>query len=397
MGFITSLFQVKTGPRFLFGLLLVATVFIIDLYTPLGIADGMSYVVIVLLTIWAEDKRQTTIISIIAILLVLVGYFFSPVKGDIHDIALVNRILSALCIITAMLIINKYKNVESLVETQKESLLQMTRKLMKSNSDLEEQVKARTMVLEEALHEIEHSKNELYTALERERELSALKTRIVSMASHEFRTPLATILSSINLISAYTETNDKEKQLRHITRIKSSISHLTDLLEDTLSVSKLDEGRIAFKEESININHFVTDFIQEISPLAKAGQTIRHGHSGPEEFLSDKKVFKRILLNLTSNAIKFSEENSEICIFTERENGHVVLRVKDKGIGISKEDQEHLFERFFRAENAVNIQGTGLGLCIVAKYVELLNGALEVDSEVNKGSLFTVKLPITSA
>ncbi len=393
MSQFSSFLHLKTGSRFFLGILLVATVFIIDLYTPLGIADGMSYVVIVLLTIWSEDKRHTMILGIASILLVVAGYFVSPVRGDIHDIAMLNRCLSIICIITAISIIKKYKNVEAQVEIQRERLMEMTKELKRSNDDLEGQVKVRTMVLEDALHELERSKNELHSALERERELSALKTRIVSMASHEFRTPLATILSSINLISAYAETNDKEKQLRHISRIKSSISHLTDLIEDTLSVSKLDEGKIAFNEELIPIEKFISDFIQEVSPLKKPGQVIRYSHEGAPGFINDRKIIKRIIMNLTSNAIKFSDENSEIIISTECNNGNFVLKVKDNGIGIPTRDKSHLFERFFRAENAVNIQGTGLGLCIVAKYVEFLKGSIEVASELNKGSLFTIKIP----
>jgi len=262
------------------------------------------------------------------------------------------------------------------------------------NSDLEKRVKDRTLILEEALQELGKSREDLKIALYKERELNELKNRFVSMASHEFRTPLATILSSLSLVSKYGELNEKEKQTKHIDRIKSAIVHLTDLLNDMLSLSKLEEGKVPVMMEKINVKELAAGLILEMQSISKSGQEIRYKHSGNQETIQDKKVLKHILFNLISNAIKFSPEGKPIDISLETGPHKLILTVKDYGIGISESDQKHLFERFFRANNATNIQGTGLGLNIVSKYVELLEGKIRVESKLEGGTLFVVELPI---
>lgn len=387
--------QLSKRAKLIIGALLMTIIFAVDLYTPLGIPDGMSYILIVLLTIWAENKKYTIAVAIISVALTIIGFYLSPITtGDIKDIAIVNRTISVVCIISAAVLIIKYKNVEEMMNSQRINLERMSDKLKETNAHLEEQVKQRTLVLEEALQNLETSKQDLSVALEHEKELNALKSRFVSMASHEFRTPLATILSSLSLIQKYVETNDSEKQTKHINRMKSAINHLTDLLEDTLSVSKLEEGKINFTAETILIDEFTSALVQEMQIIAKMGQVINYSHDGQAEIINDRKVLKRIMLNLVSNSLKFSKEHTEVNVLTKTKDKSFILIVKDEGMGISEQDQERLFERFFRAENAFNIQGTGLGLNIVAKYVELLNGTIAVESKLNEGSTFTVKLPL---
>lgn len=254
------------------------------------------------------------------------------------------------------------------------------------NADLEKKVKERTIVLEE-------TQKDLYKALSKERELNELKSRFVSMASHEFRTPLATIMSSISLVQKYGEMNEIEKQERHVNRIKSSIKNLTDILNDFLSLGKLEEGKVKNLSEEFNIKVFVSDIVSEMQTIAKIGQKIIYTHTGDETILLDSKLLKNILFNFISNAIKFSPEGKEIYVVSETEKSIVKISVKDSGIGISKEDQGHLFERFFRGQNAGNVQGTGLGLNIVSKYIELMNGSIAVSSEENKGTKFAVAFP----
>jgi PAS domain S-box-containing protein len=258
------------------------------------------------------------------------------------------------------------------------------------SADLEKQVRNRTMILEEAIDELESTKKELHQALEKERELSDLKSRFVSMASHEFRTPLATIMSSLALVKRYGEHNESEKQNKHIARIKTSINSLTDILNDFLSVSKLEEGKVVNAPEEFNLDEFMTETVAEMHILAKPTQEIRYTHEGGEHAVLDKKLLKNILFNLISNAIKFSGDNKTIEVKSVQKNSRVIISVKDQGIGISKADQEHLFERFFRAHNATYIQGTGLGLNIVAKYIELMDGTIEFNSVENKGTTFTI-------
>ncbi|HLP50275.1 MAG TPA: PAS domain-containing sensor histidine kinase [Chitinophagales bacterium] len=266
--------------------------------------------------------------------------------------------------------------------------------ILKLNEELEMKIHDRTLMLRETLIQLETSKNELTVSLEKEKELSELKTRFVSTVSHEFRTPLATVLSSASLLGKYTKDSDQDKRDKHIDRIKEAVKHLTSMLEDLLSLNRLEEGLITAKCELINMNGFISTFVADMQEILKPGQRIEYTYTGLNELHTDKHLIKNILLNLVSNAIKFSPEDSVIELQVVHDK-QLMFIVKDSGIGISKEDQEHLFERFFRARNAQNIQGTGLGLHIVTKYLELLQGKIELHSEINAGTTFTVTIPIT--
>lgn len=270
---------------------------------------------------------------------------------------------------------------------------QAEEKMKNYSADLEKQVGNRTLILQEAITELEKTKNELNIALEKEKELNELKSRFVSMASHEFRTPLATIMSSLSLVKSYGEQNDKEKQDRHIQKIKSSISNLTDILNDFLSVSRLEEGKIEYVPERFDLVQFVKEIVSETEPLCKNRQKIDYQYTGTELVYLDKKILKNIFFNLISNAAKFSFADSTIQIKTERSANLVTLSVEDHGIGISKNDQKHLFQRFFRGRNALNIQGTGLGLNIIENYVDMMKGKIGFSSEENKGTIFTIHIP----
>jgi PAS domain S-box-containing protein len=261
------------------------------------------------------------------------------------------------------------------------------------SSELEKQVKNRTMILEEAIQELEKTKKDLHHALNKEKELNELKTRFVSMASHEFRTPLTTMMSSLSLVTKYGEQNDRENQSKHVQKIKTSINNLTDILNDFLSVSKLEEGKVENMPEGLLIQNYISEVISEIKTMATNGQMLSQAHTGNETASIDKKLLKNVLFNLISNAIKFSRENGRIEISSHVSNSALKITVKDNGIGISKVDQQHLFERFFRGHNATHIQGTGLGLNIVSRYVELMNGTIHFESEEQKGTIFTIIIP----
>ncbi len=254
------------------------------------------------------------------------------------------------------------------------------------NDELEDKVEERTHQLSDTLHKLETSKEELARALNKEKDLNELKSRFVSLASHEFRTPLSTILSSTYLLQKYVTTEEQVKREKHIERIISSVHTLTDILNDFLSVGKIEEGKIVPKPATFNIKDHITRIIEEIKSIQKSGQKIEYKHVAEELVEMDPSLLKHIILNLLSNAIKFSPENATIKIFSELDNGRLLLSVKDEGIGISQEDQTHLFERFFRGANSSNIQGTGLGLHIVAKYTELMNGTIVCQSLLEKGT-----------
>lgn len=284
------------------------------------------------------------------------------------------------------------KRAEETLKQKKEEVERLAKELKLANVDLEKRVKERTMILEEAISELNKTKEELDEAIAKERELNELKSRFVSMASHEFRTPLTTILSSLSLATKYAEQNDTEKQMKHINRIKTAVSNLTDILNDVLSISKLEEGKIHVNIEELDIKALATEIVQELDITTV--HHIDYTHTGTETISCDAKILRHILLNLLSNAIKFSPETEIIHLNTEVKNNTLHIVVKDKGIGMSEEDQQHLFERFYRAPNAANIQGTGLGLNIVAKYIEMLNGEITCQSKLNQGTTFTIKIPL---
>lgn len=237
---------------------------------------------------------------------------------------------------------------------------------------------------------LKRTEDGLRDALEKEKELGELKSRFVSMASHEFRTPLSTVLSSAYLIEKYATTEDQPKREKHLQRIISSVSMLTEILNDFLSLGKIEEGKIQVRFSEFNVKEVVNDTIKEMEHGLKKDQKIEYFHEGNPEVFLDASLLKFILMNLVSNAGKFSSEGSSIDIKTIHKNQHILLSVKDNGIGISKQDQTHLMERFFRGANATNIQGTGLGLHIVARYAELMNGSVECKSELEEGTEFII-------
>jgi PAS domain S-box-containing protein len=268
--------------------------------------------------------------------------------------------------------------------------------IKKLNDELESKVVERTRQLTQVLVQLEESESELKKLLEKEKELGELKSRFVSMASHEFRTPLSTILSSAYLLEKYDTTETQPKRVKHIERIISSVNMLTDILNDFLSVGKIEEGKIVVRPSSFNIKDVLRQIISDISNMLKPGQKINYQHTGNETVVCDLSLLKHIVMNLLVNAVKFSAGSSAIVMSSETYSDHFVVKVKDAGIGIPKEDLVHLFERFYRGSNAVNIQGTGLGLHIVARYIELLEGAIQCESELGKGTLFTVMVPMTA-
>ncbi len=293
-------------------------------------------------------------------------------------------------IIAFVIDITKRKEIENAIILQKEQLAENNLKIEQLNNELEQKVELRTSQLQQALQLIEASRDELTNALSKEKELGDLKSRFVSMASHEFRTPLSTILSSASLLAKYTDSSEQEKRTKHIDRIKSSVNNLTDILNEFLSIGRIEDGRIEARYHRFDVEDFISNICTEIKMIAKAGQQFRFSHSGEKFVELDDSLLKNIIFNLLSNAIKFTGNDGIIEVNSIVEKDNFTITVIDNGIGISDEDQKHLFERFFRASNATNIQGTGLGLHIVSKYAELMNGTISFKSELEKGSSFTI-------
>lgn len=279
--------------------------------------------------------------------------------------------------------ITQRKETENAIKLLNKHLEQ---KLKEGNQSLANMVER----LGEVVSETELKDAELQEALNKERDLSDLKSRFVSMASHEFRTPLSGILSSAYLLSQYTTSEQQPLRDKHINRIISSITTLTEILNDFLSVERIDQGSVNVHYTKYDIQDQAHDIIHEIHHLQKTGQNITYEHNGDPVISLDPSMVRHIVVNLLTNAIKFSPENSAIQLLTEKTDNHFRLSVKDNGIGIPEDDQKELFKRFFRSKNVNNIQGTGLGLHIVHRYVELMGGTIECYSELGKGTEFII-------
>jgi PAS domain S-box-containing protein len=298
-----------------------------------------------------------------------------------------------LFVIAFIVDITHRKEIEKNILTQQKELEKMASDMRKLNAHLEAKVEERTLILKEALQKLEESQIELSEALDKEKQLNEIKSRFVSMASHEFRTPLSTILSSATLISKYVQTEENDKRERHLKKIKDSVAHLNSLLEDFLSLGKLEEGKVTVSISSFAVKEFVEDVIDEMRTIQKKGQQIVYKYEGDENFIADKRLVKNILINLLSNALKFSNEESRIWITVQNQKEHLFIKIKDEGVGIPEEDQHHLFTTFFRGKNVTNVQGTGLGLPIVKRYIDLLKGEIVLESKINVGTTVSIKLP----
>lgn len=252
-------------------------------------------------------------------------------------------------------------------------------------------VQNRSCLLYAILNMTSHKKaeEEVMRALASEMNLNKLKSNFVSMASHEFRTPLTTILSSLFLLENYSFGQNQEKASKHIAKIKSSVNNLTSILNDFLSLTKIEEGKIEPKMEMLNLKDYLDSVCKSLSSFKKPGQRILYNHFGEQTFCIDSVILANIINNLISNAIKYSPDETDIYV-TSMVNGKLYLKVKDSGIGISKEDQLHLFERFYRASNAGNVQGTGLGLHIMKHYVDMLHGSIQINSNLDEGTEFNI-------
>ncbi|WP_205512796.1 GAF domain-containing sensor histidine kinase [Longitalea arenae] len=248
---------------------------------------------------------------------------------------------------------------------------------IKVYNELEERVKERT--------------RELISCLEREKEMSAMRRHFFSMASHEFKTPLTNILTSTSLLESYNnEGKNAEKRAKHINRITTCSQHLVDMVNDFLAAEKIEQGKTDIVFEWFNVKRFMKAIIDQMESCLKKGQSLVYTHNGDSHIFQDKSILRIVLLNILSNASKYSDENKPIEISTAVHAGEMTIKVKDHGIGIPKEDQPNIFNNFFRAGNTAGIQGTGLGLHIVKSCMELLNGKVCFKSRPKHGTTFTI-------
>lgn len=284
------------------------------------------------------------------------------------------------------------RSLEKKIDERTYDLERAVNKLIKANRELEVQVNERL----KALQKLEESEKDLKESLEKEQELNELKSRFVSMASHEFRTPLTSIASSASLIARYPKDEQQPQREKHLGKIKKAVAILTGVLNDFLSLSKLEEGQHQVMHLEIIVEELCHEVRDALKGILKSGQSLNIEVKGKDRpITSDKQVLRNVLFNLISNAIKYSEKDV-LCTVTFCEHT-VQFDIVDKGVGIPLADQKHLFTRFFRASNVTNIQGTGLGLNIVRRYIDLLGGTISFESKEGVGSSFTFTIPTNEA
>ena len=261
--------------------------------------------------------------------------------------------------------------------------------LLNYTEELEEKVNTRTQDLITLISELEKTQENLSKSLEKEKELGQLKSRFVSMASHEFRTPLSSVQLSATLIDKYAQKQDLDNIEKHVRKIKGSVELLTNILNDFLSLERLETGQTSVIFDEINLVKFSEEIIEEMRPITKQNQNIVYQHTGNKDAVNlDPNLLKSAIINLISNSIKYSGENTFIEFNTELRDNKCIIEVKDDGIGIPIEEQKYLLEPFFRANNTGKIPGTGLGLNIVKRYVTLMNGDITWISKQDEGTTF---------
>ncbi len=236
---------------------------------------------------------------------------------------------------------------------------------------------------------------ELRGALEKEKELNRLTSRFISTVSHEFRTPLAIILTSSQLLKNYRDRISVQRQHEHFEKIELQIRHLTEMMECVLTINQADSTGLPFNPEPQNMENFCQSVVDEIRPTVPDYEIQFAAQGNCEEVAIDPKLMRSIFYNLLSNAVKYSHQGSVVNLNLTCNHDVAILRVTDHGIGIPEVDLKHLFEVFHRASNVGNIQGTGLGLAIVKRAVEAHHGNISVESAVGKGTTFIVTIPLT--
>jgi len=243
--------------------------------------------------------------------------------------------------------------------------------------------------------ELKSIENHLVKLLDKEKKLNELRTQYLNLASHEFRTPLSVILSSAFIISKFEKTEEQAEREEQVKHIVSAVNLLRDIINDFLSLSKIEEGKLKLHKTNFNSKENIKETVDELSVLLKKGQSINYRHIGETNLFLDAGIFKHLLINLLSNSIKFSPENAKIKVTSKNIDQKYTLTVKDHGCGISNEDQKQLFSPFFRGSNATKIQGTGLGLHIVRYYLDKMNGTIKVKSKVDLGT--TIQINFSTA
>lgn len=278
------------------------------------------------------------------------------------------------------------------------------RKILELNTQLEQKIEQRTLQLRQTVLELESevskrkkTEKKIKKSLRKERELNELKTNFLSLVSHEFKTPLSGIMISATLVGKYKTTEQQENREKHINIIENKVKYLNNILNDFLSIERLETGKTTYKFSIFPLSKVINEVIYDANMLLKEGQKISYpkGIEGINLHF-DEKILELVLTNLINNAIKYSSKNTTIMVQAQVFKNSLEITVKDEGIGIPEKEQKYIFNRYFRAKNALLDQGTGIGLNIVKSHLENLGSSIRFTSKENEGSRFTVTFPLTS-
>lgn len=294
---------------------------------------------------------------------------------------------------------NKY--VLTLIEDLSE-IKEKDNQIYELNTQLEKKIRLRTQELRDTVailkREVKRRKeaeNKIKDALQRERELNDLKTKFLSLVSHEFKTPLSGILTAATLVGKYSTEEQQEKREKHLKTIIAEVRRLNTILTDFLSIERLEQGKEVYRLSDFSLSKAVNEVIYDANMILKDGQKINYPQNIDDIIINqDERIVALALTNLLHNAIKYSPEDTEIDFRVNLSENKITFHIKDQGIGIPEADQKHIFDRYFRAENVLLTQGTGIGLNIIKTHVENLGGSIYFKSKENRGSVFTVELPL---
>lgn len=276
------------------------------------------------------------------------------------------------------------------------------KEIIELNLYLEQKVEARTKELKQTINELKEevskrkeAEHKIMESLRKERELNELKTKFLSLVSHEFKTPLSGILTSAMLTGKYTETEQQDKREKHLKTIQSKVKYLNNILNDFLSIERLESGKATYKFDTFPLSKVVNEVIYNANMLLKEGQRINYPQNIDDISLNfDEKILELSLTNLINNAIKYSPEHTIIDVVVVPSKDFLTIKIIDEGMGVPQKEQKYIFNRYFRAENALLDQGTGIGLNIVKSHLENLGGTITFESEEGKGSTFIISFPI---
>ncbi len=287
------------------------------------------------------------------------------------------------------------KKAEKEIETLN---FQLEKKIVDRTQELNikiEQLKELNLNFKKEIKKRFKAENKIKIALKKEKELNELKTKFLSMVSHEFKTPLSGILTSTILLEKYKLSEQQNKRDKHLKTITNKVHYLNNILNDFLSIERLESGKVNYMFTTFNLSKVINEVVYNANMLLKSGQRINLPQDIDEYTLhQDEKILELSLSNLIHNAIKYSSENTQINLEVIQNGKNIIFKIIDQGIGIPKKDQKYIFNRYFRAENVLNNQGTGIGLNIVKGHLENLGGSIRFTSKENKGSIFIIELPI---